>query len=165
MSVSGLSPEEAREARAICRKLQDRLLLHPGSVHYTQGERRWDGIDHAKGLETPGFWPYYGDCSSTSTHILWRALKVGFDLPDRVNGYDWHYGFTGSQWQHGMAINVDPAVLHVGDLVFYGWRDGRPAHVAMYRGAGRVFSHGSEGGPYDAPLRYRYDVVGARRYI
>lgn len=137
-------------------------LNHAPAVHYTQGVRRWDGI--RLGLRSMrGEFPRYADCSSFTTWCAWNALTGvgGMDFPDVVNGAGWAAGYTGTQAMHGRVVSLD--ALEVGDLVFYGraWPYG---HVAGYVGGGKVISHGSEGGPYLLPVRYRSDVSHARRY-
>ena len=160
MSVSGLGARHQRVARHLVLKMVARLMLNPAAVHYTQGGDRWDGINHRKGLHTPNFWPYYGDCSATATHILWRALFIAFKVRDIVNGTNWTAGFTGTQASHGRRVRIP----RVGDLCLYGPFPNHE-HVAVYIGGGKVFSHGSEGGPYILPMRYRPDLAEIRRYI
>lgn len=166
-AYSGLGARKRRHARYLVVAMCKRLLAHPSYVHYTQLSQRWDGIAHRKGIHTRGFWPYYGDCSSTATHIMWRALHVAYKVRDIINHAQWRAGYTGSQWPRGKRVRF---WLKVGDFVFYGGYGGNPTHVAVVMKAGtwrtaRVMSHGSEGGPYYLPARYRGDVRGARRYI
>lgn len=161
-SVSGLSRAHQRQARALVKRACARLLADPNDVHYTQGPDRWDGINHRKGIRKAGFWPFRGDCSSTATWVLWRALHVAFGVRDVVNGTDWRAGYTGTMLAHGQV--VDPDKAKAGDLALYGY-GGTGEHVAVCLGDGTVMSHGSEGGPYRLPLRYRPDLMSVRRYI
>jgi hypothetical protein len=162
MSPSGLNALHQRQARSLVRRACARLLENPAQVHYTQGPGRWDGINQRKGITKPGFWPFYGDCSATATWVLWRALYVPFGVRDVVNGENWTGGFTGTMLHHG--VNVDAHVAKAGDLALYG--HGWPGeHVAVCLGDGTVMSHGSEGGPYRLPLRYRPDLLEVRRYV
>lgn len=161
MSVSGLGPVKRRKARSLVKRACARLLANPAQVHYTQGPDRWDGINHRKGITKAGFWPFYGDCSSTATWVLWRALFVAFGVNDVVNGTHWTAGFTGTQLQHGHLVTGKPLA---GDLAIYG--TGYPGeHVAVCLGDGTVMSHGSDAGPYRLPIRYRPDLFQVRRYI
>lgn len=161
-SYSGLSAEHAAHARDIVVEYCHALLAHPDQVHYTQGPDRWGGIAHNHTLKD--LLPFYGDCSSTATFVLWRALNdVHKGTRDVVNGERWKAGFTGTIAQHGKRV-VHDANIKVGDLILYG-----PAptyeHVAVALGGGMVFSHGSEGGPYKLPLDYRPDRGPTRRFI
>lgn len=162
MSVSGLSAKHQREARRLVQEACHRLLIYPAAVHYTQGALRWDGINHRKGIVKSGFWPFYGDCSSTATWVLWRALHIPFGVHDHVNGLHWSAGYTGTMLSHGKR--VDPRSARAGDLAIYGY--GFPGeHVAVCLGDGTVMSHGSERGPVRANMWYRPDLWQARRYI
>lgn len=100
------------------------------------------------------------DCSAFVT-ACYREAKQ----PD-PNGYEPDYpgwGYTGTLWATGRPISVSQ--LEPGDLVFYGvpWMAGGAAHVALYRGGGRAYSHGSESGPREHAYNYR-TVVGCRTY-
>lgn len=104
----------------------------------------------------------YEDCSSSVTGLYWLA-----HLPD-PNGLGYNgYGYTGTQAAHGVVvwrIGQPLSQLKPGDLIFYG--GGWPHHhVTMYLGNGRVFSHGTSLGPYNLPVLYRSDAVGAHRYF
>lgn len=135
-------------------------LRHAPSIHYTQGTRRWQGINQHL-LSKHGDYPKYADCSSFTTWCLWNALKVTYGVRDVVNGANWRAGFTGTMLTHGKRVRLG---LRRGDLVIYG-RGYPGAHVAIYIGGGMVISHGSEAGPLKLPLRYRRDVLQIRRYI
>jgi cell wall-associated NlpC family hydrolase len=64
---------------------------------------------------------------------------------------------------HGKLV-VHEENARVGDLVIYG--HGFPGeHVAMFIGGGKVFSHGSEAGPFKLDMDYRPDRMQIRRYI
>jgi hypothetical protein len=161
VSASGLNLRDRRVVRHIVAQGCARLLANPAEVHYTQGPDRWDGIAHHKTLGHQVL-PFYGDCSSTATWLLWLGLHVQFGLGDNVNGANWTAGYTGTMLSHGRDVTHRP--LNCGDLAIYG--HGAPGeHVAVCLGGGMVFSHGSEGGPYKLPLRYRPDLLAIRRYI
>ncbi|MDX6534010.1 MAG: NlpC/P60 family [Gaiellales bacterium] len=157
-----LNRRQRVEARNIILQAARKMLAHEDAIHYTQGARRWQGLD--KGLRVvKGEFPKYADCSSITTWMLWNALthaKRDLTIPDVVNGQHWDAGYTGTQRAHGKVVTGH---LIVGDLVHYG--PGTGAHVAMYIGGGKVFSHGSENGPYKLPVHYRGDYSHARRYI
>jgi hypothetical protein len=153
-----------RLARKQIKRCATALLAHPSSVHYTQGADRWDGIAHHKAPGKPGLLPFRGDCSSTATWILWRALHVLAGQADRVNGTDWKAGYTGTLAQHGKRVSGRPGTRRVGDLVLYG-RGWPFEHVAIIVGPGVVFSHGSESGPFLLPIHYRPDAAEFRRYF
>lgn len=126
-------------------------------VHYTQSSWRWQVVTR--------HWPpltysIYGDCSSTVTGIYRQA-----HLPD-PNQLGWGGGYTGTLAQHGRVVwrvGQSLSLLKPGDLVFYGRYPFH--HVVMYKGGGRVSSHGSARGPYDVPVLYRLDAYYARRYV
>lgn len=154
---------QQRIARAICKQGAYQLLRSPGYVHYTMGSARWSPISRHKLVGHP-IMPFYGDCSSTVTWLLWNALHIRFGMGDVVNGLNWKGGYTGTLAQHGVRVSGRPGTRRVGDLVLYG-----PAptyeHVAMVIAPNHVMSHGSEGGPYYASIYYRSDVGEFRRYI
>jgi hypothetical protein len=160
--VSGLSDAHAASARRVILLGVELLMAHPSQVHYTQGPERWEGI--AKKLRIADHKaPTHGDCSSTHSWLLWNALThVGLDR-DLVNGVAWRGGYTGTIAAHGKRV-VDVRNAKVGDAVLYG-----PAptfeHVATYIGGGRVFSHGSESGPFILGIDYRRDRGMIRRHI
>jgi hypothetical protein len=101
--------------------------------------------------------PQTMDCSEFATVCYRRA-----EAPDpNARGYD-GYGYTGTLSQHGRLVSLSQA--RPGDLVFYGsaWPF---SHVAVYAGFGKVFSHGSEGGPYLLAVDYRRDRRAIRSYL
>lgn len=167
-SVSGLGAKHRGEVRKAVLQGVRALAANPSDVHYTQGAKRWDGIAHKKHPGGP-LLPFYGDCSSTATWLLWLGLhhymgeKYGRPVRDLVNGTHWTGGFTGTIASHGKPVahlgNID-----VGDLVLYG-----PGptfeHVTISLGGRRVFSHGNEQGPVITDLDYRLDRGPIRRYI
>lgn len=159
-TYSGLNRHDRAKARAMVEQACRLMAAHKAAVHYTMGARRWEGID--KGLRAyQGEYPKHSDCSSSSTWILWQPYHH-FGLPDKVNGTAWKSGYTGTLSQHGKRVWGTPKV---GDLVFYGsaWPY---EHVAVSMGGRRVFSHGSEGGPYlPLDIDYRSDRRMVRRYI
>lgn len=124
------------------------------SIHYTQSPLRMQGVRNH--LLPPRF-PNYEDCSSFSTWCYWVA---GVLDPNGLN-YNGE-GYTGTLVNHGRRVTL--AQAKPGDLVFYGWRDGIPTHVAVYIGNGRVISHGSEAGPLLLSVNYR-TITEIRSYV
>lgn len=160
LTYSKLDAEDRAKAREMVAQACHLMLRHPAEVHYTQEwVARWEGI--AKGLRAyKGDYPRHSDCSSSATWILWQPYHH-FGLPDKINGTGWKSGYTGTLSQHGKRVYGTPKV---GDLVFYG--GGWPyEHVAVSLGGRRVFSHGSEGGPYLLDIDYRADRRQVRRFI
>lgn len=158
MSVSGLSP--AHVHRAVNMTLQAAVLgmHHAPVIHYTQDERRWQGIDRDR-KAWRGEYPNWADCSAYVTWCLWNGLDH-FHHSDTVNGEHWRAGYTGTLLEHGRVVWVPIP----GDAIIYG--PGWPGeHTALYTGGGLVVSHGSEAGPMLLPWRYRPDVLSIRRYI
>lgn len=136
------------------------------TLHYTQGNLRWQGIRGGHNARR-GQCPQYADCSSLATWCLWNGLYLGFDQGDGVNGLNWKAGYTGTLLNHGKPVAKLANVLR-GDLVLYG--SGAPgSHVAIVvgvkNGVPMVISHGSEAGPFYVPYNYRSDVLQIRRYI
>jgi hypothetical protein len=138
----------------------DFLIAHAQLVHYTQGGARMTIVRDRLQLP-PLARAISEDCSSSTTGLYWLAK-----LPD-PNGLGYSgQGYTGTEAEHGRVVwrlGDSLALLKPGDLIFYGRFP--HSHVTMYLGNGRVFSHGSEGGPYDLPALYRGDAVYARRYF
>jgi hypothetical protein len=136
------------------------VLEHASEVQYTQGPRRWDGID--RGLRAwRGEFPRHADCSALVTWILWQGLGQ-FGVPDIVNGANWHAGFISTLLLHGRPVERHEPIK-VGDLAFY-----LPAgrhHVAVCIGGGRVLSHGTPHGPAKLTRDYRAGLHSIRRYI
>lgn len=162
---TNLSDRNTKTARHILVAAAHALLSRPGDVHYTMGGDRWDGIAHRKTIHDGHLFPFRGDCSSTTTWMLWLALHHSFNLRDVVNGANWRAGYTGTQVAHGTGVSAFKGG-RIGDLIFYGGTSRVPEHVAMKIAPGHVFSHGSEGGPYLLPVAYRSDVHDvARRYF
>lgn len=165
-SVSGLNREQRIRARD--RVVQAALLgfHHAPKIHYTQGPKRWEGIDKRLNARL-GQFPTQADCSSFATWCLWNGLFLGFGLGDNVNGQGWAAGYTGTMLDHGKQVRSVTNAQR-GDLVLYG--SGPPGEhvtvvVAMKGGVPMVVSHGSEGGPYHVKYNYRSDVYQIRRYI
>jgi cell wall-associated NlpC family hydrolase len=162
--VSGLSDAHAAHARAVILKDAKIMVANKGAVHYSQGSNRWEGIDH-RCTHMRNTYPKHCDCSSTATWMLWDAMARPYGVRDLVNHANWRAGYTGTMINGGKAV-LHKSNLKIGDCSFYGWQSrGVPKHVAIYVGGGRVFSHGSEGGPYFLPVDYRSDRVAMRRYI
>lgn len=160
MLRAAITPGQLAQERQFAVQAAQVALAHRAAVHYTQGARRWDGLDRGL-LGMQGHYPSYADCSSFVTWCLWNAMRI-HHLPDTVNGTAWRSGYTGTLLRHGTQV-AERSVLP-GDLVFYG--SGFPGkHVALCIGRGLVISHGSEAGPFQLPMHYRSDFMQIRRYI
>jgi hypothetical protein len=161
-TVSNLSPQHREIAHHRVLQACELMLAHRAEVHYSQGPHRWQGIDDHL-IASHGHFPDYSDCSSSSTWILWNAMWVPYRTRDVVNGTAWHAGYTGTIAKHGKQVRHDENIK-IGDLVLYGtaWPF---EHVAVSVGGRRVFSHGSEGGPYLLDIDYRSDRAQVRRFI
>lgn len=159
MSVSGLSSAHVKQA--VNWTLQAAVLgyHHRDSIHYTQGQLRWQGIDRHLDASR-GHYPNWGDCSSFVTWCLWNGLHIHTGHTDIVNGQSWRAGYTGTLLQHGHQVSSPIP----GDVIIYG-RGFPGEHTALYTGGGLTVSHGSEAGPLLVPWRYRSDVLSIRRYI
>jgi hypothetical protein len=160
-SVSGLSAAHRIKARDLAMQAAYLGLKNAPAVHYTQGGRRWDGIN--KDLNAwKGEYPKYADCSSFATWCLWNGLNH-FGVRDVVNGCNWKAGYTGTILNHGKQVTKQSNWMR-GDLIIYG--NGFPGeHVAIYIGDGLVISHGSEPAPVKVRWNYRSDFMQCRRFI
>lgn len=157
--MSGLGRVKRIMARRRIKRAAMLSYRYRGSVHYTQGAARWQGISRRR-RGRKGQYPNYADCSSLATWCYWDAV-IDYGCRDFVNGAGWQAGFTGTMVRHGKRI---PRPRNVGDLVFYGGSLSLPSHVAIYVGRGLVVSHGSERGPLLVPWNYR-PVMQVRRYL
>jgi len=157
-SAIGLNPAQRIAARKRIVRAAWLGYQHRGAIHYTQRARRW-AISTGRRSKR-GQYPNYADCSAYATYLLWDATH-DHHTRDFVNGAWWRAGFTGTMVRHGVRISR-PAL--VGDCIFYGGSYWVPHHVAVYIGNGRVFSHGSESGPYILRWNYRH-VTQIRRYL
>jgi hypothetical protein len=155
-AVSGLNASQRAKAREMIIQAAYLALRHAPVIHYTQGNRRWEGIDN-KLRAWRGEYPHQADCSSFATWVLWQGLGH-FHVRDVVNGAGWLAGYTGTMLGHGKLVRHERNIKH-GDLALY---DG---HVAICVGGGMVISHGSEGGPYLLPIHYRSDLLEVRRFV
>lgn len=165
-SVSGRSEEHRAEMRRIIARGCELMLNHTGAVHYSMGPDRWEGITR-KLLISKDQYPRHSDCSSSSTWLHWNAHVAHFPgNPGRdvLNAAHWAYGYTGTLLEHGKTVQHEDNIL-VGDLALYGVPGTTGKHVAVCLGGGKVFSHGSEGGPYKLDLDYRSDLMVIKRYI
>jgi len=163
-SVSGLSDAHRAKARQLGTDAAWLCYNHKGNVHYTQGQRRWDGIN--KDLKAyQGEYPRYADCSSFATWCIWNGLDH-YDVRDTVNGLKWKAGYTGTMLQHGKEVVHLENVLRL-DCCIYGSAPGKHTAVivGVRNGKPMVISHGSEGGPYYVAYDYRSDLYQIRRYI
>lgn len=165
---SGLTGRKKLHARSLTAHALDLGYKHAPSVHYTQGPKRWEGIDRNK-RAYKGQYPHYADCSAYATWALWNGLSH-YHKPDVVNGEHWQGGYTGTMLDHGIVIH-NPRHARRGDLVIYGAPGSNGEHVATVRRLHPitrlpyVISHGSEGGPYYLPYNYRTDIMCIRRTI
>lgn len=135
------------------------LVSRATLIHYSQ-TRRMEIVRYK--LRIPPLVRFiYEDCSSSVTGLYWLA---GLKDP---NGYGYTgLGYTGTLKNQGRVvwrIGQPLTLLRPGDLIFYG--RGTFSHVTMYLARGRVFSHGSERGPFNLPALYRGDAFYARRYV
>ena len=159
-SGSGLDDQRRELARELVAEGACLVLEHASEMHYTQGPRRWEGID--RDLRAwRGEFPRYADCSALVTWILWQGLGH-FRVADVVNGANWHAGFISTLLSHGRALGRGEPI-RLGDLAFY--FPGGVHHVAVYIGGGKVVSHGTSDGPAKLTLDYRSDLHSIRRYI
>lgn len=152
-SVSGLNWWQRRKAINLTLQAAVLGMHHRSQIHYTQGSRRWWGIDYHL-RASKGQIPRYADCSSFLAWCYWNGLSP-FHLHDIINGQRWRAGYTGTMLQHGQSVSHPIP----GDAIIY--RD----HTALYTGGGLVVSNGSEGGPYLLPMHYRRDIIRIKRYI
>jgi cell wall-associated NlpC family hydrolase len=163
-SASGLSDAHRAHARKLVAENCRRMVANKNSIHYTQSAARWEGIRLYKSAVRDTY-PKHADCSSTHTWLMWDAMHRPYGVRDLVNRLNWKAGYTGTMYKRGKAVEHDEN-LKIGDAIFYGDQGGGiPEHVATYVGGGKVFSHGSEGGPYILGLDYRSDRRMSRRYI
>lgn len=156
-----LGPGQRAAIRSKCMDAAMVAYHHAGIMQYSEGVDRWSGINQHKRAYLNEY-PPAADCSSSTTWCLWDATRAE-KLGDFVNGQNWRDGYTGTQVRHGERIERKDLLR--ADLVFYGNENGVPEHVAMYIGNGRVFSHGSPGGPRILSIDYRNDINQYRRYI
>lgn len=165
-SVSGLSRDQRIRCRDRVVQAGKVALAHQPQVHYTQGAKRWEGIDKRLSAKL-GKFPTQADCSSFATWCLWNGLVLLYGLGDNVNGSGWRAGYTGTMLEHGKRVRHSSNALR-GDCVFYG--SGHPgSHVAivvgMLNGVPMVISHGSRAAPFYVRFDYRSDILELRRYI
>ena len=166
--ISGLSDEHASHARHLMVLQANLMVRNKTSVHYSQRYDRMEALRNHKSV-VRGQYPVTADCSSTAYWMHWDACHRPYNLRDLlVDGPDWNPNktiYTGTMYRNGKGV-VHDENLKIGDLIFYGDQGGGiPEHVAVYIGGGKVFSHGSEGGPYILDLDYRNDRRMSRRFI
>jgi hypothetical protein len=163
-----LDPEDEEEGvgmniKALRQRVVSAAMLaykHKDDVHYTQGDRRWDGISN-RCRSHLGRYPKWADCSSFVTWCLWDALGGPNAGPDIANGTSWKSGYTGTLKDHGRRVTLETAMP--GDLVHYG--GGTGSHVTIVVGKNKVISHGSEAAPFLEKPDYRNDISEVRRYF
>src|SRR6476646_5443586 len=151
-SASGLSREHRIRARDRAVHAAWLAYNHRGSIYYTQGYRRWDGIRLHRNARI-GQFPHYADCSSFITWCLWNGLYLGFQTRDVPNGLAWRGGFTGTLLRHGKRVRNRGSIQR-GDYVIYG-SGGNGKHttivVGRRNGVPMVMSMGSSAGPLSLP--------------
>jgi hypothetical protein len=166
-SASGLSKSHRIVARDRAVQAAMLGLRNAGVVHYTQGAKRWDGINQKLNARK-GQFPRYADCSAYATWCLWNGLYLPFNVRDTVNGAAWKAGYTGTMLNHGKPVQHLENVMR-GDCVIYGQPGTTGKHtaivVAVVKGVPYCVSHGSEAGPFYVRWNYRSDVQSIRRYI
>jgi hypothetical protein len=167
-SVSGLNESQRNKARGLITQAAWLCYRNRARVHYTQGGRRWNGINNHD-VAAKGDYPRYADCSAFATWCIWNGLYLPYKVKDTVNGCGWKAGFTGTMLSHGKQVNHKENWLR-GDCVIYGRQGSTGAHTAIIVNTTKqsqpmVISHGSEGGPYYLPYNYRSDIMQVRRYI
>lgn len=112
------------------------------SIHYSQGSRRFDALDHPRQL------PLFTDCSAFATLCYkWAGA------PD-PNGLDYNgTGYTGT-----LLLNLDQIAVTdalPGDLIVYGPGPGDHVVIVIEPGADPLtVSHGQEAGP----IKVRHSV-------
>src|ERR1700752_518069 len=165
--VSGLSDEHAAHARKLIVKQASMMVAHKDQVAYSQGGNRMVGVRRKLSI-VKGKYPHTCDCSSTAYWMHFDAVHRPFGIRDllcHAGGNPNATIYTGTMYRNGKPVQHD-SNLKIGDLIFYGDPGGGiPEHVAVYIGGGKVFSHGSMGGPYILNMYYRPDRRMAKRYI
>lgn len=161
MKTSGLSELRREAARQSAMRAAYAALANKALLHYTQDNRRWEPINF-RIAGWRGDSPAHADCSSFATWVIWCGLRP-FGVGDVCNGRRWRSGFTGTLYDHGIAVT--PGMEKRADLVFYGDVNSSSGHVAVSVGGDLVISFGSEPGPFKLDRLYRGDYVGSRRYI
>lgn len=168
-SVSGLSEAHREQARREIVRGVEMFMRNIDAIHYSQDAvLRWEGINKHMSINR-GQIPVHSDCSSSSAFLLWNALVLPYGVRDVVNGQLWRAGYTGTMLRHGKVVQHEKN-LKIGDCALYGIPGTTGKHVAVVIGRGadgrvRVFSHGSERGPFILDLHYRDDLIECRRYI
>lgn len=167
-SVSGLSKLHRIQARDRIVAAATLALHNAPRIHYTQGPKRWEGIDKHLNARM-GQYPRNADCSAFATWCIWNGLVLGgYTTRDTVNGANWKAGYTGTMLTHGKQVMHEGNVQR-GDCAIYG--HGAPGeHTAIVVGRRAdgtimVISHGSEAGPFYLPAKYRPDLMQFRRYV
>lgn len=134
---------------------------HRERMTYTQGPRRWSGIDeHMRSIK--GGFPPDADCSAFVTWCFWDGF-LWLHPRDFLNGDEWRGGFTGTLAQHGAAVSSTSTLPC--DVVLYGGTPWAPQHAAMTIGNHRVISFGSPGGPKILPIEFGMPIVAVRRMV
>jgi len=145
-----VSPEERMRQRIVDAAVYG--IVKRDVIHYAQIRPMTD-------MGPPPNVPNTMDCSWFAT---WCYMSGGAPDPNGRNYSSPILGYTGTMYPRGRAVSV--VELKLGDLVFYGWRDGIPTHMGVYIGNGYIASHGQESGPSKVPVLYR-QVTGCRSYL
>jgi hypothetical protein len=150
----GHSPDKDPEVKIRAAIIANALYLynHRNLVHYRQS-RPIDGHKDKHKL------PLYTDCSGAATDVYeWGGG------PD-PNGLNFNgAGYTGTIARHGKYVPLSEAGQ--ADTVLYGQK-WPYEHVVLLlqKGSRKVWSHGSEGGPYILDIDYRSDRVEIRDHF
>lgn len=160
VALLGQAPRPTGPEQVRARILASAAVLYNrrSRVHYTMGWQRMQIVRQRLTAQQIATVPeLFEDCSSSITGLFFVA---GARDPNGLNFNG--QGFTGTMCGHGRSVslvNAKPCAL-----VFYG--NGPPwKHVALYLGGGRVWSFGSEPGPYLLPIDYRGDRGDIREYL
>ena len=132
-----------------------RSISSEPKIHYSQNRP----MTHLGVAPEDGF---TCDCSGHSTGAYyWAKLKTLIQVPDPNHcGYN-GYGYTGTLVDNPQVTSGNYVI---GDLGIYGTSTSNTTHVVTCYQAGDAVtakwcSHGSEAGPYQVALLYRYDLV------
>lgn len=155
--VSGLLDAETRKALAPDRpswqeefvRIIQQDARNPQAAYYTQGAKRWQGVNVVYGLtKVQQQIPYLrsGDCSAGFTRWMLWALQqhLGHVPNDVVNGLSWKAGFTGSIVDTMTRVRGQ---VKIGDAALFG--SGNFHHVmGVIDPAEKLCgNHGSDSGP------------------
>jgi cell wall-associated NlpC family hydrolase len=117
--------------------------LHRDQMHYTNDSRRYQD------QEPPPNFPNWTDCSGFA-NWCYKCAKA-------ASPGSW----TGDMQNHGKAI--PPALLQLGDLVFFGDVQSISGHVGIVVGNDWMIDFGSEAGPKHQRISKFYKPVYSYR--